>query len=78
VPRDQIARCQLPLTIGGDSEPEPDVSIVRRAAAQPDTSHPTTASLVFEVSGESLAHDRLTKSAVYASAAIPALRSRST
>ena len=71
VPRDQIVRCQLPLTIGGDSEPEPDVSVVRRTDAQSETSHPTTASLVFEVSGESLQHDRLTKSAVYASAAIP-------
>jgi Uma2 family endonuclease len=71
VPRDQIVRCQLPLTIGDDSEPEPDVSVVRRADAASDTSHPTTASLVFEVSGESLQNDRLTKSALYASAGIP-------
>jgi Uma2 family endonuclease len=71
VPRDHIVRCQLPLTIGDESEPEPDVSVVRRADTQSDTSHPTTAALVFEVSGESLQHDRLTKSAVYASAAIP-------
>jgi hypothetical protein len=47
------------------------VRIVRRADARSDTSHPTTASLVFEVSGDSLTHDRLTKSAVYTSAAIP-------
>ena len=39
-------RCQLPLTLGRDSEPKPDVSIVRRADAVSDTSHPTTAELV--------------------------------
>jgi Uma2 family endonuclease len=64
-------RCQLPLTLGSDSEPEPDVSIVRRADAASDTSHPATASLVFEVAGESLQKDRLTKSALYAGAGIP-------
>jgi Uma2 family endonuclease len=37
VPPDQIVRCQLPLTIGGDSEPEPDVSVVRRADARSET-----------------------------------------
>jgi Uma2 family endonuclease len=68
---DHVVQCQLPLTIGDDSEPEPDVSIVRRADAASDTNHPTTASLVFEVSGESLQNDRLTKSALYASAGIP-------
>ena len=31
VPGEQIVRCQLPLTIGADSEPEPDVSVVHRA-----------------------------------------------
>ena len=36
-----------------------------------DRSHPTTAALVFEVAGESLQKDRLTKSALYASAGIP-------
>jgi Uma2 family endonuclease len=71
VPRDQIVRCQLPLTLGRDSEPEPDVSIVRRTDAASDTSHPTTAAVVFEVAGESLRNDRLTKSALYASAGIP-------
>jgi Uma2 family endonuclease len=71
VPPDHIVQCQLPLTIGDDSEPEPDVSIVRRADTESNTSHPTTASLVLEVSGESLQHDRLTKSAVYASAGVP-------
>jgi len=64
-------RVQLPVALDEDSEPEPDVSIVRRTDAASDTSHPTTASLVFEVAGESLQKDRLTKSALYAEAGIP-------
>ena len=68
---DHVVQCQLPVTIGDDSEPEPDVSIVRRTDAASDTSHPTTAAVVFEVAGESLKNDRLTKSALYASAGIP-------
>jgi Uma2 family endonuclease len=71
VPPDMVVRCQLPLTIGRDSEPEPDVSVVRRADAASKTSHPTTAALVFEVAGESLPKDRLTKAALYAQAGIP-------
>jgi Uma2 family endonuclease len=71
VPPDMVVRCQLPVTIGLDSEPEPDVSIVRRADAASTTSHPTMAALVFEVAGESLAKDRLAKAALYAGAGIP-------
>lgn len=71
VPADHVLQCQLPLTLGHDSEPEPDVSIVRREDAASDASHPTTAALVFEVAGESLQGDRLTKSALYAGAGIP-------
>jgi Uma2 family endonuclease len=71
VPPDLVIRCQLPLTLSRDSEPEPDVSVVRRADAMSDASHPTTAALVFEVAGESLQKDRLTKSVLYAGAGIP-------
>jgi Uma2 family endonuclease len=71
VPPDFVTRCQLPLTLSRDSEPEPDVSVVRRTDAVSDVSHPTTAALVFEVAGESLQKDRLTKSVLYAGAGIP-------
>jgi Uma2 family endonuclease len=71
VPPDHVVQCQLPLTLGVDSEPEPDVSVVRRADTTSETSHPTTASVVLEVAGESLQKDRLSKAAVYAAAAIP-------
>ena len=71
VPLDLVIRCQLPLTLSRDSEPEPDVSVVLRVDAASKGSHPTTAALVFEVAGESLQKDRLTKSALYASAGVP-------
>ena len=71
VATDHVVRCQLPLTLGRDWEPEPDIAIVRRADAGSDTSHPATAAVVCEVAGESLQKDRLTKSALYAGAGIP-------
>jgi Uma2 family endonuclease len=70
VSAEHIVQCQLPLTLA-DSEPEPDVSVVRRADAYRDRSHPTTALLVFEVAGDSLRKDRMAKAAVYARAGIP-------
>jgi Putative restriction endonuclease len=47
------------------------VSIVARTAAGSRQSHPSTALLVFEVAGESLRKDRLTKAGLYARAGIP-------
>jgi Uma2 family endonuclease len=71
VPAEHVVQCQLPLTLGGHSEPEPDVSVVRRADADSDRSHPTTAALVVEVAGDSLRKDRMAKAALYAGAGIP-------
>jgi Uma2 family endonuclease len=62
---------QLPLTLAGDSEPEPDIAVVRAREAASSTRHPGTALLVIEVAGESLRFDRQTKAAVYARHAIP-------
>jgi Uma2 family endonuclease len=62
---------QLPLTLSGDSEPEPDLAVVRTQDAQSRTEHPTTAQLVIEVAGESLRFDRRSKAALYARAGIP-------
>jgi Uma2 family endonuclease len=70
VPPDLVVRCQLPLTLG-DSEPEPDVCVVRRADAYSERSHPTAALVVFEVAGDSLRKDRIAKAALYAGARIP-------
>jgi Uma2 family endonuclease len=62
---------QLPLTLPGDSEPEPDLAIVRAEDAQSGEQHPRTALLVVEVAGESLRFDRGPKAALYARAGIP-------
>lgn len=65
-----MVRPQLPLTLA-DSEPEPDIAVVRiEDAASPDE-HPTHAVLVVEVSSVSLAHDRNVKARIYARAGIP-------
>ena len=71
LPPDFLIQAQLPLTLGPDSEPEPDAAVVPRRQEGYGHGHPTTAALVFEVSGESLRKDRLVKSALYARAGIP-------
>jgi len=62
---------QLPLTLLDDSEPEPDLAVVRAEDAQSGEHHPRTALLVIEVAGESLRLDRKSKAALYARAGIP-------
>ena len=62
-------RCQMPLALGLDSEPEPDVAVVPGAAADYIQSHPVTAELVVEVADSSLLHDR-GKARLYASSGI--------
>jgi Uma2 family endonuclease len=68
---DLALRPQLPLTLPDDSEPEPDLAVVRLADARSREHHPRTALLVVEVAGDSLRLDRQTKAALYARAGIP-------
>jgi Uma2 family endonuclease len=68
---DLALRPQLPLTLPDDSEPEPDLAVVRLEDARSREHHPRTALLVVEVAGDSLRLDRQTKAALYASAGIP-------
>jgi Uma2 family endonuclease len=68
---DLALRPQLPLTLPDDSEPEPDLAVVRLADARSREHHPRTALLVVEVAGDSLRLDRQTKAALYAHAGIP-------
>ncbi len=63
-------RVQMPLGVGDDSEPEPDVAVVRGHFRDFRT-HPLTAELVVEVADSSLEFDRSRKAARYASAGIP-------
>jgi len=64
-------RVQLPLSLCGDSEPEPDLAIVTREDEERAQEHPRIALLVVEVAAESLRTDRLLKGRVYARAGIP-------
>ena len=63
-------RCQLPLAISDDSEPEPDFAIVPLGRVR-GTGHPKEAHLVIEVSASSLPRDRVFKSALYAEHGVP-------
>jgi Uma2 family endonuclease len=64
-------RMQLPLALGVWSMPEPDIAVVPGSLRDYLDAHPTSALLVVEVADSSLAQDRLSKSRIYAAAAIP-------
>jgi Uma2 family endonuclease len=61
---------QMPLALGNDSAPEPDVAIVPGDPRDHLRSHPTSAVLVVEVAETSLSHDRKRKMSLYARAGI--------
>ena len=64
-------RVQMPLALGGDSEPEPDIAVVPGHFSDYSFAHPTTAVLVVEVADSSLLHDRRRKIPLYARVGIP-------
>jgi Uma2 family endonuclease len=68
VPRGFLLRQDQPLTFV-DSEPEPDVVVVRGTRAQFSRCHPSTASLVIEIAVSSVALDRA-NTTLYAEAAV--------
>lgn len=65
-------RAQHPLTLAGDTEPEPDIAIVEEFDPRAYLfNHPTSALLVVEVADNSLEKDLTTKARLYAQAKIP-------
>jgi Uma2 family endonuclease len=72
LPRGEYSvRIQLPLSVSDESEPEPDVAVVR--AEDELTSpreHPISAPLIIEVADSSLGKDRLIKVPLYARAGV--------
>ncbi|MCE7980746.1 MAG: Uma2 family endonuclease [Caldilinea sp. CFX5] len=64
-------RSQMPLAIGDDSEPAPDVVVVPGSFRDYRENHPTTALLVVEVSYSTLHFDRNRKLRLYARSGIP-------
>jgi len=65
-----VIRGQKPLRVGGSSEPEPDVCVVRGRARDFARQHPTGAVLVVEVAESSAAMDLGPKAEQYARAGI--------
>lgn len=65
-----VIRVQGPLSLGTDSDPEPDVAVVAGKARDFKDAHPTTAALVVEVADSSLAYDRNVKTSLYAKSGI--------
>lgn len=61
---------QMPLVLGQQTDPEPDLAIVK-GDPRSSTTHPTTAALVIEVADTSLNHDITTKAEAYATGGIP-------
>lgn len=65
-------RCQDPITLPNNSEPEPDIVIARLRSDNYVISHPAPADiiLVIEVADSTLSFDRNTKAPLYAAAGI--------
>ena len=61
-------RVQLPLVLGQDTDPMPDIAVIRGAPGA--VVHPTAADLVVEIADSSLDYDTTTKAELYATAGI--------
>ncbi|MGI8549621.1 MAG: Uma2 family endonuclease [Dehalococcoidia bacterium] len=72
---DFLVSVQDPILLPGDSEPEPDIVLLRPRADDYTTDHPTPQDilLVVEVADSSLGYDRRRKLPLYAAAGIPEL-----
>ena len=68
-----IVAVQGPIALADDTEPEPDVAIIRRRVVpyKEREAHAEDALLLIEVAESSLAYDRSTKLRLYAAAGIP-------
>ena len=64
-------RVQLPLILSQETDPVPDLAVVVGGVRDFAVVHPTTATLVVEVSDTTLDPDLTTKAELYATAAIP-------
>jgi Uma2 family endonuclease len=63
-------RVQMPFIVD-DSEPEPDVAVVRGHRREYIQAHPSSAALLVEVSDSTLDYDRRRKGPAYARAGVP-------
>jgi Uma2 family endonuclease len=67
-----IVRSQNPVRLGDESEPQPDIALLKRQEHRYKTSHPLPADvfLIVEVSDATLAYDRSVKANLYAGVGI--------
>ncbi len=65
-----VIRGQLPFLVEDSSDPEPDVAVVEGDIRDGLEAHPSSASLLVEVSESALQYDRQTKASLYARAQI--------
>jgi Uma2 family endonuclease len=66
-----LTRVQMLLALGQDSDPEPDLAVVRGSARDYVSAHPMRAVLVVEVAETTLPYDLGLKGRLYARSAIP-------
>jgi hypothetical protein len=68
-------RCGMPLVLDEQSQPEPDLAIVRARADHYRGAHPTAqdALWLIEVADQALLYDRTIKASLYAAARVPAV-----
>jgi Uma2 family endonuclease len=73
LPDDAIVRVAGPVALADDTEPQPDLTVLRRRAVpyKEREAWAEDAVLVIEVADSSLAYDRSTKRQLYAEAGIP-------
>ena len=71
LPPGWIVRPQLPVSLDDESEPEPDLAVVRGYPGDYRASHPSRPALVIEIAESSLEFDRVRKSSLYARAGVP-------
>jgi Uma2 family endonuclease len=71
IPRGTCIRVQVPISLGTDSDPEPDIAIVPGTQRDYMERHPNSAIIKIEVSDTTLRFDRTYKASLYASAVIP-------
>jgi Uma2 family endonuclease len=70
LPPGWIVRAQMPVALDDESEPEPDLAVIRGTRAELWAAHPTRPALALEVAETSLAFDRDVKGSLYARAGI--------
>lgn len=70
LPPGWIVREEKPVALDDESEPEPDIAVVRGSHGDYEAAHPSRPALVIEVAHTSLGFDRAAKASFYARAGI--------